>query len=230
MEEQNNQRDGRPARRGSDSEGVNTRAAAGLDNDTAERMRPISEKKLAANRANAQRSTGPKTTGGKVKSSRNSYKHGLCSQHLFRPGPQGAADQKAYEKLAACIRNHYKPERGIEELLVDKIVAGMVRYARIGGHEQQALGEDLPFKNNDIDNILRYSISNERQLMRCIRELERIQAAREDASGHSEEFEAGAEAPRGRFPSQVKGRCGSETLTQFAAITASYLALASSGP
>jgi hypothetical protein len=35
------------------------------------------EKQIAANRANAQRSTGPKTAGGKVKASRNAYRHGL---------------------------------------------------------------------------------------------------------------------------------------------------------
>jgi hypothetical protein len=36
-----------------------------------------SEKQIAANRANATRSTGPKTAAGKLKSSRNAYRHGL---------------------------------------------------------------------------------------------------------------------------------------------------------
>ena len=36
-----------------------------------------SVKQIAANRANAQRSTGPKTAWGKMKSSRNSFRHGL---------------------------------------------------------------------------------------------------------------------------------------------------------
>jgi hypothetical protein len=35
------------------------------------------EKQIAANRANAKRSTGPKTAAGRVKSSRNAYRHGL---------------------------------------------------------------------------------------------------------------------------------------------------------
>jgi hypothetical protein len=37
------------------------------------------EKQIAANRANAQRSTGPRTAAGKLKSSRNAYRHGLSS-------------------------------------------------------------------------------------------------------------------------------------------------------
>jgi len=35
------------------------------------------EKQIAANRANAKKSTGPKTALGKLKSSRNAFKHGL---------------------------------------------------------------------------------------------------------------------------------------------------------
>ena len=35
------------------------------------------EKQIAANRANARRSTGPKTAVGKIASSRNSFRHGL---------------------------------------------------------------------------------------------------------------------------------------------------------
>jgi hypothetical protein len=35
------------------------------------------EKQIAANRANAKRSSGPKTVSGKLVSSRNAYRHGL---------------------------------------------------------------------------------------------------------------------------------------------------------
>ena len=35
------------------------------------------EKQIAANRANARRSTGPKTRAGKMASSRNAFRHGL---------------------------------------------------------------------------------------------------------------------------------------------------------
>ena len=35
------------------------------------------ERQIAANRANAQHSTGPRTAAGKLKSSRNAFRHGL---------------------------------------------------------------------------------------------------------------------------------------------------------
>ena len=40
------------------------------------------EKQIAANRANAKRSTGPKTVAGKQRSSRNAYRHGLSRPSL----------------------------------------------------------------------------------------------------------------------------------------------------
>jgi hypothetical protein len=44
-----------------------------------------SEKQIAANRANAQKSTGPKTMAGKLKSSQNAYQHGLSSPLRLDP-------------------------------------------------------------------------------------------------------------------------------------------------
>jgi hypothetical protein len=43
------------------------------------------EKQIAANHANARKSTGPKTAAGKLKSSRNAYRHGLSSPLRLEP-------------------------------------------------------------------------------------------------------------------------------------------------
>ncbi len=48
-----------------------------------EQGRPVSERKRAANRANAQRSTGPKTERGKAFSRLNALKHGILSAVLL---------------------------------------------------------------------------------------------------------------------------------------------------
>jgi hypothetical protein len=47
--------------------------------------RPISERKLQANRANAKRSTGPRTETGKAASCRNALKRGILSRSVDLP-------------------------------------------------------------------------------------------------------------------------------------------------
>jgi hypothetical protein len=44
-----------------------------------------SEKQIVANRANGGRSKGPKTAAGRLKSSRNAFRHGLSGP--MRPDP-----------------------------------------------------------------------------------------------------------------------------------------------
>ena len=50
------------------------------------------EKQIAANRANAQKSTGPKTAAGKLKSSRNAYRDGLSCPLRVDPVMSAKAD------------------------------------------------------------------------------------------------------------------------------------------
>jgi hypothetical protein len=58
-----------------------------------------SEKQIAANRANALRSTGPRTAVGKMRSSRNAFRHGLsCPLSL---GTDGAAKLAAIAQAVA---------------------------------------------------------------------------------------------------------------------------------
>lgn len=58
------------------------------------------EKQIAANRANAKRSTGPKTAAGKQKSSRNAFRHGL-TQSEPADSPSVARLETLVEALAA---------------------------------------------------------------------------------------------------------------------------------
>jgi hypothetical protein len=66
------------------------------------------EKQIAANRANAKRSTGPKTSAGKRRSSSNAYRHGLSG-----PLPDDSLTMAATEALARAVV--FGTENGQEE-------------------------------------------------------------------------------------------------------------------
>ena len=62
------------------------------------------EKQIAANRANAKHSTGPKTIAGKMKSSRNAYRHGLSGPLRLDPVTSAKAEVIAHA-LAGAVPN-----------------------------------------------------------------------------------------------------------------------------
>ena len=61
-----------------------------------------SDRKCQANRANAQKSTGPRSPEGKRRSSRNALKHGLLSSQVVRVSVETA-------KIVAALPQRYAP-------------------------------------------------------------------------------------------------------------------------
>ena len=87
-----------------------------------------SDKQLAANRLNAQKSTGPKTDQGKAVSKYNALRHGLLSQEVVLPGE----DESAFDELYEKFREELLPEGELEIQLVERIATLCWRLRRIG--------------------------------------------------------------------------------------------------
>jgi len=143
-----------------------------------QQKKPVSSKKLAANRANGQRSLGPRTSAGKQRSSQNSYKHGFFALRLFPNKDVFAKDGEDYNRILAAYRSHYAPVGDLEKLCVEKIAVESLRLARLFGHEQKILAWRFPFEARSIDKLGRYESSVSRQLEKAIERLERLQEAR----------------------------------------------------
>ena len=73
---------------------------------------------INANRANARKSTGPRSVEGKSASSMNALKHGADAASIVIPGE----DPADYEALAHDYRRDLQPSGAVEEFQVDTII------------------------------------------------------------------------------------------------------------
>ena len=93
--------------------------------------RPLTPAALAARRANAARSTGPKTPAGKARSSRNALKHGFFAQTalLYYESPDD------YVALRDAYFAEYQPEGPTEMYFVMEMANAQYRLRRVRGME-----------------------------------------------------------------------------------------------
>ena len=91
---------------------------------------PLSPNKVAANRRNALRSTGPLTVVGKVASRMNAVRHGILSSAVVVRGVRIQEQEDEYKALREQCWECLVPVGRMEEMLVDKIVTARWRMRR----------------------------------------------------------------------------------------------------
>src|ERR1700724_283411 len=74
--------------------------------------------RAAANKANAQKSTGPRTAAGKQRSSLNALRHGLTGQTIVLP----TEDLAAYQRHSQAFLDEYQPKGATETQLVQSLL------------------------------------------------------------------------------------------------------------
>jgi hypothetical protein len=92
---------------------------------------PVSARKRAANRANAKKSTGPKSPTGKATVSHNATTHGLHCQHLVLP----CESKEAFHRFRTSYLVDLHPKTTTELLLVDRIVSASWKLRRLQAAE-----------------------------------------------------------------------------------------------
>jgi hypothetical protein len=86
---------------------------------------------IEANRHNAARSTGPRTAGGKARSSRNALRHGLRSELPVLPGE----DSTDWEEHRAGILRSLAPAGPLETELAGRVALSLWRLRRVAAYE-----------------------------------------------------------------------------------------------
>lgn len=151
------------------------------------------QKRIAASRAPAgntepvppaepvapvQRGGGPRTPAGKQRSSNNSLRHGLTAKRVVL----SREDQAEFDQLLADLTVDRNPRGELELQLTAEIAACTWRLSRARTFETDHFEVcEKPFQRiaaKQLDLILRYIGSIERQLNRAIVRLDQTQAAR----------------------------------------------------
>jgi len=164
-----------------------------------------SQQQIDANRQNAWKSTGPKTPQGKAAVSRNAMTHGLTAQQAVISGE----DKDEFEATRQSFEDELKPVGPLQTFLVEQIVMAAWRLARIrtleSGLFQLRLADDTRDIERDYEHLTprarlaylfrrdirghntpahlgRYEARVERSFYRALKELQRLQSAKQSQS------------------------------------------------
>jgi hypothetical protein len=98
----------------------------------------VSERKAAANRANAQRSTGPRTPEGKQRSSLNALRHGILAKAAFNATIEGEERRADFDELVAGLAQEYQPRTMTEKMTVQQLAGCYWKLAKVWTFETEA--------------------------------------------------------------------------------------------
>jgi hypothetical protein len=175
------------------------------------------EAQIAANRRNAQHSSGPKTGAGREKSAQNALKFGLFSRHVLLPGE----DESELAQLRDGIRARLKPADALEEIYVERIISSSWRLQRALAGEKTIFAQcekytRLPSPQtfgdsdgvNDLNALQKHIAALERSIDKAVSELAKLQKARpnspeEDRNDENEPNSDQTEEVSGSMPIQI---------------------------
>jgi hypothetical protein len=89
----------------------------------------------AASRANAARSTGPRTAAGKRRSAQNALRHGLCARATVLENESRCG----FDEMLRQYIQHFAPRDAAEESAVAQMCSAAWRRRRIWSLEREAL-------------------------------------------------------------------------------------------
>jgi len=135
------------------------------------------EAQAAANRRNAQSSTGPRTEAGKSRASRNAVAFGIYSAGDFvRP-----EDSDIYPLFCESFQKSLRPEGALEHTLAAEIIHAAWRLRRCSALESEMENEPLvdPADAPAQRTVDRARGEAQRQMLRATAELRRLQTDRQ---------------------------------------------------
>src|SRR5258708_34417206 len=130
--------------------------------------------RLAANAANAQHSTGPRTAEGQARSSQNARTHGLTARDLVI----APDEREEFEELRNDYQTAVKPQDGIQQSLFEELVGAAWNLRRVRRKEVELCSntvmEDEELEKK-LDRLARHKARIERTFHRSLKQLKALQ-------------------------------------------------------
>jgi hypothetical protein len=157
----------------------------------------ISSEQLAANRANAQHSTGPASEEGKAASSRNALKHGLTGNTVLLPVEDKTEFQRFCAEIIACLEPETPVEREFAQIVansqwrlkrIKSIEDGLLADGQFGpadpftepasAGDSEVLARSFMDHRRSFNNLSQYEHRLYRTMVNALKQLKDLQAAR----------------------------------------------------
>ncbi len=128
----------------------------------------------AANQANSQKSTGPKTEEGKAASSQNNFRHGLCGAFVIQTWEKA----EDYEALLDGLRDEHQPANPTEALLVEQMAQHWWIAQRALRLQELSFHSEGPVctSEKELALYLRYGVTHERAFSKALTDLTKLRA------------------------------------------------------
>jgi len=132
----------------------------------------IGEHKLQANRANAKKSTGPRTPQGKAWARRNSVKHGLLSTTLLLRSDHTPAEPELQAVLEG-LQQKFGQGDVLTEPLVESVIIELSRQRRVTELEDSYLQDNFDDSKGPVSlrTLHRYQTSSHGKLLKNFTQL-----------------------------------------------------------
>ncbi len=121
---------------------------------------PVSERKANANRANAQRSTGPSTAQGKARSSLNALRHGILAKAAFNVVIEGEERRAEFEAIIAGLAQEFQPRTITEHMMVQQLAGCYWKLAKVWTFETEAAWRTYAGPAMPLEEVAQYEKVN----------------------------------------------------------------------
>ena len=133
---------------------------------------------LAANQANAQLSTGPKTEEGKAASAKNNFRHGCAGKFMLLP----QESTREFQELKDALYEEHQPATPTENLLIERMVQHFWLSQR--AIRLQGFCFDDGLHQPDLQKLsvyLRYQSTHDRAFHKCLADIQKLRAEKRKA-------------------------------------------------